>query len=211
MQITEIYQSIQGESTFAGQLCTFVRTNGCNLRCHWCDSSFSFYGGQELTLDEIVRQVDALGCGLVELTGGEPLLQRDAPALVTRLLDAGHTVLIETSGSLDIRGLDPRAILIMDVKCPGSGMADRMHWENLAALRPQDQTKFVIGDRVDYDWAVDVLQRYPHLLAGPVLFAPVFGALEPQQLAEWILADRLSVRLQLQLHKYIWHPEARGV
>jgi 7-carboxy-7-deazaguanine synthase len=148
---------------------------------------------------------------LVELTGGEPLLQKEAPLLVKNLLDAGYTVLIETSGSLDIRSMDPRAIVIMDIKCPGSGMSDAMRWENIEALRPGDQVKFVIKDRADYDWAAEVLAKYPVLSQHVVLFSPVFGVLDPRYLADWILEDGRSVHLQLQLHKYIWHPEARGV
>lgn len=211
MKINEIYQSIQGEATFAGQPCIFIRTTGCNLRCEWCDTSYAFYEGQELSLEETLGQVEAYAPRLVELTGGEPLLQKEAPALVSRLIDRGYTVLIETSGSLDIRPIDPRAILIMDIKCPGSGMSEAMCWENIPALRPSDQVKFVIKDRSDYDWAVGVLDKYPALRKQTVLFSPVFGALDPQRLAEWILEDGLPVRLQLQIHKYIWHPEARGV
>ncbi len=211
MRITEIYNSIQGESTYAGRGCTFVRTTGCNLRCRWCDSAFSFHGGEELSVDEVARRVRELDCNLVELTGGEPLLQPELPQLTRTLLDAGHTVLVETSGSLDITALDPRAVIIMDIKCPSSGMADAMRWDNIAALRPQDETKFVLGDRADFDWAAGILDRYPSLVKGAVLFAPVFGRLDPRRLADWILAAKLPVRLQLQLHKYIWDPNARGV
>lgn len=164
-----------------------------------------------MTVDAILAQVERYACHLVELTGGEPLLQKEAPLLVAKLLDGGHTVLIETSGSLDIRPMDPRAIIVMDIKCPGSGMAGTMRWDNLAALKPSDQVKFVIKDRADYDWAVEVLERYPLLNRQAVLFSPVFGTMEPRLLADWILEDGLSVHLQLQLHKYIWDPEARGV
>jgi 7-carboxy-7-deazaguanine synthase len=211
MMISEIYKSIQGESTFAGQPCVFVRTTGCNLRCDWCDSAFSFYGGREMETDEVLHRIRALGCRLVEITGGEPLLHKDIPVLVRRLLDEGYGVLVETSGSLDIRDLDPRAVLIMDVKCPGSGMAETVRWDNLDALKPADQVKFVIRNRTDYEWAREVVVR--HGLAGrlTVLFSPVFGELEPKRLAEWILQDGLPVRFQLQIHKYIWHPETRGV
>jgi 7-carboxy-7-deazaguanine synthase len=211
MRITEIYKSIQGESTYAGRPCVFIRTTGCNLRCTWCDSTFTFYGGQEMSLDEILGQVRGYHCKLIELTGGEPLLQKEAKALVHRLLDEGHTVLIETSGSLDIRGVDARAVLIMDIKCPGSGMTEAMRWENIEALKPTDQVKFVIKDRQDYLWAVEVLNRYQLPRRFTVLFSPVFGVMDPKQLAEWVLEDGLAVQLQLQLHKYIWHPEARGV
>jgi len=211
MVITEIYKSIQGESTFAGQPCVFVRTTGCNLRCGWCDSSFSFYGGQEMDPETVMSRIRSLGCRLVEITGGEPLLHNDIPVLVRRLLDENYGVLVETSGSLDIRALDPRAILIMDIKCPGSGMSEAVRWDNLEALKPTDQVKFVIRDRADYDWARETVEH--RRLAGrhTVLFAPVFGEMEPKRLAEWILQDGLSVRFQLQIHKYIWHPETRGV
>jgi 7-carboxy-7-deazaguanine synthase len=211
MKINELFYSIQGESTYAGRPCVFVRTTGCHLRCDWCDTAHAFYEGEEMALDAILEQVRAYGCPLVELTGGEPLLQRETPLLVTRLLDEGYTVLVETSGSLDIRLLDPRAIVIMDVKCPGSGMTRAMRWENLDALKPTDEVKFVIKDRADYDWAVSIMARHHLDRRCPVLFSPVFGELDPQHLAGWLLADRLPVRLQLQQHKYIWEPERRGV
>lgn len=164
-----------------------------------------------MTVDAILSRVDAHSCGLVELTGGEPLLQKETPQLISRLLDRGYRVLVETSGSLDIRPVDPRATIIMDLKCPGSGMSGTMQWENIEALRPADQIKFVIRDRTDYDWANEILDRFPALLRRVVLFSPVFGVLEPCQLADWILEDGRPVHLQLQLHKYIWDPEARGV
>ncbi len=211
MRITEIYKSIQGESTYAGQPCVFIRTTGCNLRCTWCDSAFTFYGGQEMDLEEIRARVRSYRCRLVELTGGEPLLQKESGTLVRTLANEGHTVLIETSGSLDIRGFDPRAIIIMDIKCPGSGMTDAMRWENIEALKPTDQIKFVIRDRQDYLWAAEILKQYRLLQRFTVLFSPVFGVMDPKQLAEWVLEDGLAVQLQLQLHKYIWHPETRGV
>lgn len=211
MKINEIYRSIQGESTYAGQPCVFVRTTGCNLRCEWCDTAYAFEEGQEMSLEAVLAQVKTYSCRLVELTGGEPLLQKEAPLLITKLLDRGTTVLVETSGSLDIQPIDPRAIIIMDIKCPGSGMSEAMRWENIPALKPADQVKFVIKDRADYDWAVGILKRYPTLRQQVILFSPVFGAMEPHRLAEWILEDGLLVQLQLQLHKYIWHPEARGV
>ena len=211
MKITEIYKSIQGESTFSGQPCIFVRTTGCNLRCTWCDSAFSFYGGDEMPLDEILDRIRSFQCRLIEITGGEPLLQKDSLVLVHALLDEGYQVLIETSGSLDIRPLDPRAILIMDIKCPGSGMSEAMCWKNLEHLKPTDQVKFVIKDRQDYLWSRGILDQYHLSQRLTVLFSPVYGEMDSRQLAEWILEDRLDVHLQLQLHKYIWHPEARGV
>ncbi|MEW6323836.1 MAG: radical SAM protein [Nitrospirota bacterium] len=211
MKINELFYSIQGESTHAGRPCVFIRAAGCHLRCEWCDTAYAFYEGEEMTLDEIMARVRGYGCPLVELTGGEPLLQREAPALAARLLNEGYTVLVETSGSLDIRLLDPRAIVVMDVKCPGSGMTRAMRWDNLEALKPTDEVKFVIKDRADYEWAAALVARHHLDRRCPVLFSPVFGALEPQTLAGWLLADRLPVRLQLQQHKYIWEPETRGV
>ncbi|MBI3609414.1 MAG: radical SAM protein [Nitrospirae bacterium] len=211
MKINEIYKSIQGESSYAGQPCVFIRTAGCNLRCDWCDTTYAFYDGREMSVEAVLALVETHACRLVELTGGEPLLQKEAPLLVARLSDAGYTVLVETSGSLDIRSLDPRAVVIMDIKCPGSRMSGAMRWENIPVLKPTDQVKFVIKDRADYDWAVEILERYPLLTRRVALFSPVFGAMDPRLLADWILEDGLSVRLQLQLHKYIWHPEARGV
>ena len=211
MNVNEIFYSIQGESTYAGQPCLFIRTTGCHLRCDWCDTAYAFYDGEDQSLDAILDRVRQVGCPLVELTGGEPLLQPETPALVARLLDEGFTVLVETSGSLDIRILDPRAIVIMDIKCPGSGMTGPMRWDNLDALKPTDEIKFVINDRRDYEWAVSIMNRHALDRRCPVLFAPVFGVLEPQTLAGWLLTDRLPVRLQLQQHKYIWEPETRGV
>lgn len=215
MKINELFYSIQGESTYAGRPCVFIRTTGCHLRCEWCDTAHAFYEGEEMALDAIIDRVRAYGCPLVELTGGEPLLQRDAPMLVTRLLNDGYTVLIETSGSLDIRILDPRAIVIMDIKCPGSGMTQAMHWDNLDALKPTDEIKFVVKDRTDYEWAADLVARHHLDRRCPVLFSPVFGVLDPSMLADWLLASasggRLLARLQLQQHKYIWEAERRGV
>lgn len=211
MRITEIYKSIQGESTYAGQPCVFIRTTGCHLRCTWCDSAFTFYGGQEMDLEEILARVRSYRYRLVELTGGEPLLQKESRTLVHTLANEGHTVLIETSGSLDIRDFDPRAIIIMDIKCPGSGMTDAMRWDNIEALKPTDQIKFVIKDRQDYLWATEILEQYRLLQRFTVLFSPVFGVMDSKQLAEWVLEDGLELQLQLQLHKYIWHPETRGV
>ncbi len=211
LRVTEIFHSIQGESSFAGQPCVFVRLTGCPLRCTWCDTDYAFYGGTELSLDAILAQVAAYGCPLVEVTGGEPLAQPEAFALIARLCERGHTVLVETSGAVDIAPLDARARVILDVKCPGSGMMDRMHWPNLSALTRKDEAKFVIKDRADYEWARGIVKEYGLPERSQVLFSPVFGALEPQPLAEWILADRLPVRFQLQLHKLIWDPDRRGV
>lgn len=211
LRITEIFHSIQGESSHAGQPCAFVRLTGCPLRCTWCDSEYTFSGGTDMTLEAVLAKVKAYGCPLVEVTGGEPLHQPEAFTLVTRLCDEGYEVLVETSGAIDTAPLDRRAHVILDVKCPGSGMLDRMHWPNLARLTKQDEAKFVIKDRADYDWACGIVKQYDLTARCTVLFAPVFGELDPQRLAEWILADRLPVRFQLQLHKFIWAPDMRGV
>jgi 7-carboxy-7-deazaguanine synthase len=211
LRVTEIFHSIQGESSFAGRPCVFIRLTGCPLRCTWCDTEYAFYGGTELGLDAILAQVEACGCPLVEVTGGEPLAQPAAFHLIARLCDLGHTVLVETSGAIDIAPLDRRARAILDVKCPGSGMMDRMYWPNLSALARKDEAKFVIRDRADYEWACGIVTQYELAHRTQVLFSPVFGTLDPRQLAEWILADRLPVRFQLQMHKLIWDPDRRGV
>jgi 7-carboxy-7-deazaguanine synthase len=211
MLVTEIFHSLQGESSYMGLPCVFVRLTGCALRCTWCDTAYSFHGGTPMTVDAVLDRVRAYDCRLVEITGGEPLHQADALPLITALCDEGYEVLIETSGAVSVSGVDPRARLIMDIKCPGSGMTDRMDWSNLARLRAQDQVKFVINDRADYDWAVLILKEHRLTDRCTVLFGPVFGTLEPRQLAEWVLNDRLPVRFQVQLHKYVWHPDMRGV
>jgi 7-carboxy-7-deazaguanine synthase len=211
MRVTEIFHSIQGESTYVGQPCVFVRLTGCPLRCTWCDTEYAFYGGKELTCEEVLSQVQSYACELVEVTGGEPLAQPDAVPFISALCERNHTVLLETSGAIDIAPVDERAHIILDVKCPGSGMTGRMYWPNLDRLTMKDEAKFVLVDRIDYEWAREILTQ--HTLPGrcTVLMSPVFGALDPRQLAEWVLADRLPVRLQLQLHKLIWAPDMRGV
>ena len=211
MRITEIFHSIQGESSYAGQPCVFVRLTGCPLRCTWCDTDYAFHGGQECSLEEVLEKVRAYDCRLVEVTGGEPLAQPESLPLMTRLCDAGYTVLLETSGAIDIAPVDPRVHVILDVKCPGSDMTDRMHWPNLSQLAAKDEAKFVLADRADYDWARETLARYDLANRCTVHFSPVFGSLDLRELAEWILADRLPVRFQLQMHKYIWAPDMRGV
>jgi 7-carboxy-7-deazaguanine synthase len=211
LRVTEIFHSLQGESTFAGRPCVFVRLTGCPLRCTWCDTEYAFYGGAEQSIDKIIEKVRAYGCPLVEVTGGEPLAQPDAAALLKRLCDEGFTVLLETSGALDTTSVDQRVHIILDIKCPGSGMAERMHWPNVERLRPQDEAKFVLQDRADYEWAKDAMIRYGLAERCTVLFSPVFAVLDPQHLAEWILADRLPVRFQLQMHKFVWAPDMRGV
>jgi 7-carboxy-7-deazaguanine synthase len=211
MRITEIFHSIQGESSYAGQPCVFVRLTGCPLRCTWCDTDYAFYGGHEWPIDEVLANVHTYGCRLVEVTGGEPLVQPESLLLMTRLCDAGYSVLLETSGAVDITPVDSRAHVILDVKCPGSGMTNRMHWPNLSQLAAKDEAKFVLADRADYDWAREILVRYDIANRCTVHFSPVFGSLDVRELAEWILADKLPVRFQLQMHKYIWAPDMRGV
>jgi 7-carboxy-7-deazaguanine synthase len=212
LTINEIFHSIQGESTHSGRPCVFVRLTACDLRCSWCDTPYAFSEGTKRNVEDVVREVEDYGCGLVEITGGEPLLQRDVYPLMNRLLDAGLTVMVETGGHLSIAEVPPRVIRIVDVKCPGSGESARNHWENLSLLAPHDEVKFVIRDRADYEFARDVVAR--HGLVGriaAVLFSPVHGVLASKDLAEWILEDRLQVRLQLQAHKYIWGADVRGV
>jgi len=211
MRITEIFHSIQGESTYAGRPCVFVRLTGCPLRCTWCDTEYAFYGGQDLNLEQVLQSVRQFGCPLVEVTGGEPLSQPESLVLLRGLCDQGYEVLLETSGALDTAEVDPRVHVILDIKCPGSGMTDRMHWPNVNRLAPKDEAKFVIMDRTDYEWARDVIHQYDLVSRCTVLVSPVFGSLEARQLAEWLLADRLSVRFQMQMHKYIWAPDMRGV
>ncbi len=212
LRINEIFFSIQGESTWAGRPCAFVRLTGCDLRCSWCDTEHAFHEGRTMAVEEVAAQLLGYGCDLAEVTGGEPLLQPGVYPLIARLLEAGTTVLVETSGASDVSRLDPRAIKVMDLKCPGSGESARNLWSNLEHLTPRDEVKFVIADRADYEWACAVVRR--HNLAPRVnalLMSCVFGRLEPALLAGWILADRLPVRMQLQMHKHIWAPDARGV
>ena len=212
LTINEIFHSIQGESTHAGRRCVFVRLTACDLRCTWCDTPYAFTEGRKMSVDEVVQQVDGFGCDVVEITGGEPLLQKDVYPLMQRLLHDGRTVMLETGGHLSVDAVPQGVIRVIDVKCPGSGEADKMHWPNLDQLRPTDEIKFVIKDRIDYEYARDVVAKHDLIARSlAVLFSPVHGALDPKQLAEWIIADRLEVRLQLQAHKYIWDPQTRGV
>jgi len=208
MRVTEIFHSIQGESSHAGRPCVFVRLTDCNLRCRWCDSEYTFTGGEKMSLDAVMERVRAYGCELVEITGGEPLAQAEAFELIARLCEEGFEVLIETSGSIDIVPVDRRAKIILDVKCPGSGEAAKNRWENLDALRPHDEVKFVIADRADYDFARRIVEERKLRNA---LFSPVWGEMDLKTLAEWMLADRVPARLQTQLHKHIWGAEAKGV
>ncbi len=209
--VHEIYRSIQGESTFAGLPCVFVRLTGCHLRCGYCDTPHAFLEGSIRSLDQIVEGVHELGGDLVEITGGEPLLQLEVHPLMTRLADAGKTVLLETSGAIDIVPVDPRVRVILDIKTPGSGEAAANLWSNLDRLRPTDEVKVVLCDRGDFDWAVDIVRRHRLVDRCPVLFSTAFGAVSPTELAGWILESGLPIRLQVQLHKILWDPAARGV
>ena len=208
--VNEIFKSIQGESTWAGSPCTFVRLTGCNLRCSYCDTTYAYSDGREMSGKQIVEAVNAMGPKLVAITGGEPLLQH-AHGLITLLLDKGYKVLIETNGTLPIGELDSRAVIIFDVKTPGSGMEETFDLNNLKALKETDEVKFVLVDHHDYVWAKEWITHYKLEEACTVLLSPAFGLLKPDALASWILQDNLSVRLNLQIHKYIWTPHARGV
>jgi len=209
LAVHEIFASIQGESSFAGWPCAFLRLSGCNLACSWCDTVHAAERSTPYSLEAAFDALTAFGLPLVELTGGEPLLAPELPALAARLADAGRTVLVETNGSLDISVLDPRVVAIMDIKCPGSGMADRNDYANLDRLRPRDEVKCVLADREDYLFAREVTARVRECRT--VLFSPVTGSLDPAELAAWMVADKLRARLGLQLHKIIWGPDARGV
>jgi len=212
LTVFEIYLSVQGESTHVGRPCVFVRLAACDLRCDWCDTPYAFTGGQKMSVDQVVAEVSRHTCRVVEITGGEPLLQPDVLSLMTRLVAEHFEVLLETGGHRSTEGVPPEVVTVLDVKCPGSGEAEKMHWPNLDALRPHDEVKFVVQDRVDFDYACDVVRRYRLTeRARAVLLSPVFGELQPAELTRWILDSGLPVRLQLQAHKYIWSPETRGV
>jgi 7-carboxy-7-deazaguanine synthase len=212
LTVNEIFYSVQGESTYAGKACVFVRLTACDLRCSWCDTPYAFYEGKKHDVDAVLAAVDEYDCPLVEVTGGEPLLQEDVYPLLQGLLGRGRTVLLETGGHRSTARVPDEVVTILDVKCPGSGEAGRNDWSNLDRLRPHDEVKFVIKDRDDYDYARNVIAR--HDLAKRVAaihLSPVHGVMSARTLSEWVLADRLPVRVQLQLHKYIWDPATRGV
>jgi 7-carboxy-7-deazaguanine synthase len=212
LTINEIYKSIQGESTWAGLPCVFVRLTFCDLRCTYCDTAYAFYAGTKMPLPQIVEQVLAFRCPLVEITGGEPLLQRNVLPLMAELCDLGETVLIETSGAHDISRIDSRVHRIMDLKTPDSGESHRNRYENIVHLTKRDEVKFVIGSRNDYLWSKEMIEKFDLVSrCGTVLFSPVFGRIDPREIVEWLLEDNLRVRFQLQLHKFIWSPEAKGV
>lgn len=210
--VTEIFHSIQGESTLSGRPCVFVRLSGCNLRCRYCDTSYAYEQGKEMDIEKILDHVNAYRCPLVEITGGEPLLQADTPALIYQLLEEGYEVMMETNGSLDIRAIDSRCIKVVDIKCPTSGEENSNHLENLSRLNAADQVKFVIGSREDYAYARESVSSIGSSIPPDhILFSPVSGQLDPAKLAEWMLADRLNARLHLQLHRMIWPDKERSV
>ncbi len=212
LRVTEIFYSIQGESTRAGLPCAFIRLTGCPMRCVWCDTEYAFEGGTSMEIDEVLASVGRFPCDLVEVTGGEPLAQKESRSLISRLCDGGRTVLVETGGGVTIEGVDPRAIVILDIKCPDSGESGSNLWGNLHLLKPGvDEVKFVIASRRDFDWAIRVLEERGLAGRHEILFSPAFGTVEPHDLAAWILEGRVPVRMQVQLHKVIWGSEARGV
>lgn len=211
LKINEIYKSVQGESSKAGLPCTFIRLTYCNLRCSYCDSEYAFYEGKEMEIGEILSEIKKLDCNLVEVTGGEPLFQKECIELMKGLCDEGYEVMLETGGSLPIKEVDKRVMIILDLKCPSSGMMKKNLYENVYHLKPSDELKFVIGNREDYDWAKEVVAKYNITEKCSVLFSTVFGTLNPATMVEWILQDKLNVRFQLQMHKYIWDPKTKGV
>ena len=211
LKINEIYASIQGESSHTGLPCVFIRLTGCNLRCSWCDTAYAFYDGKNLTVEETLQKVETFGLPLVEITGGEPLLQEDVYPLMETLLKKGYRVMLETSGALPIDKVPEKVIKILDIKCPGSGEEKKNHLENLKFLSSHDEVKFVLLDRADYEWSRDLLRKYDLAPSTQVLFSPVYDKLNLKDLSQWILKDRLAVRLQTQLHKVIWSKDAIGV
>ncbi|GBD91836.1 7-carboxy-7-deazaguanine synthase [bacterium BMS3Abin04] len=211
LKVNEIFFSIQGESSYAGLSCVFVRLTYCNLRCSYCDTEYAFYEGEDKSIDEIISEVKKYGCKLIEVTGGEPLVQNESLELMKKLCDEGFEVMLETSGSLPIKDVDKRVKIIMDLKCPSSKMEKKNLYENINFLKPNDEVKFVIGDREDYNWSKEIIKKYKLNDKFEILFSVVFDKLEPVTLVNWILNDKLNVRYQLQMHKYIWKPETKGV
>ena len=213
LRVTEVFRSIQGESTHAGRPCAFIRLTGCPMRCVWCDSTYTFTGGERRSIEDLLADVRAMNCRLVEVTGGEPLAQKEAFTLIRRLCDEGYEVLVETGGYVSTADVDPRAHIILDVKCPGSGEAERNHWPNLERLRAShDEVKFVIASRADWEFARDVIRRYQlEQQARAVLISPVWEQVDLQDMADWIASSGLDVRMQLQMHKQIWGADAKGV
>jgi len=211
LKVNEIFYSIQGESTYAGRRCVFIRLTGCNLRCTYCDTEYAFYDGENLSVDAIIKKVESYNCNLVEITGGEPLLQNEVHQLMHKLCDNNFTVLLETSGSLSIEQVDKRVINILDFKTPSSKMDKKNRFQNVDLLKLTDEVKFVIGSKDDYNWSKEIIQKYKLDAKVKILFSSVFGKVEHKELVEWILEDNLNVRYQLQMHKYIWDPNKTGV
>ncbi|MCX8031078.1 MAG: radical SAM protein [Thermodesulfovibrionales bacterium] len=212
MRVCEIFLSIQGESSFVGLPCIFVRMTGCNLRCSYCDTTYAYTEGFYISEEELIEKIESYGVNLVEITGGEPLIQaKEVISLIDRLIKKRFKVLIETNGSVDIQGINPQAIIIMDIKTPGSGMHEKMHFTNLKHLKKDDEIKFIITDKKDYEWSKEIIFSFDLLNKNKILMSPAYGILRPQLLADWIIKDRLFIRLNLQIHKYIYGPEKRGV
>lgn len=211
LKINEIFKSIQGETTFQGVPSLFIRTTGCNLRCKWCDTEYAYHEGTDHTVEEILKIVDKYSCKYVAITGGEPLIHKETPILAEHLIRSGYKVLVETGGSMDISVLHPDILKIVDIKCPSSGMTEKMFWQNLGHLSKQDEVKFVIADYEDYLWGKSIIETYKLSGMCTILLSPAFGLLDPKVLAAWIINDNLPVRLQLQMHKYIWGPDVKGV
>jgi 7-carboxy-7-deazaguanine synthase len=211
LKVAEIFRSVQGESSYSGLPCGFVRLAGCNLRCRYCDTAYAREGGEEMALDDIVEQITTMGPNLAEITGGEPLLQSETPALAEALLQKGRRVLVETNGTMDISVLPKAVIRIMDIKCPSSGESHQVRWDNLWRLTPEDEVKFVIADRHDYEWAKGILRERFDRRGSKILMSVVFGELLPRNLVQWMLEDGLEARFQIQLHRYIWPQESRGI
>ena len=211
MKICEIFSSIQGESSYAGFPCTFVRLTGCNLRCTYCDTQYAYSEGSELSEEDIISRVSNAGFNLVEITGGEPLLQKEVYPLIKRLIEEGYTVLVETNGSQSIRDIDRRAVVILDIKTPGSGMHEEMDLSNLDNIKNKDEVKFVITGSADYEWSKDIIHKFRLANRSGILLSPAYGILAPKDLAKWMLQDRIKARLNLQIHKYMFDPAKRGV
>lgn len=211
LKVNEIYYSIQGESSNAGLPCIFIRLTYCNLRCAYCDTEYAFYEGKDYSIEEIISEIKKYNCNLVEITGGEPLVQEGAYELMQQLCDTGYEVMLETGGSLPIETVDRRVKIIMDLKCPSSKMVLKNRYENIMFLKPKDEVKFVIGNREDYEWTKGIIREYSLNDRCHILISPVFGEIQPAELVEWILDDNLEVRFQLQLHKFIWEPGKKGV
>ncbi len=211
LKVNEIFYSIQGESTYAGERCVFVRLTGCNLRCTYCDTEYAFYDGEDLSIDAIIKKVKSYNCNLVEITGGEPLLHNEVHSLMEKLCDDNFRVMLETSGSLSIENVDERVINVLDFKTPSSKMGKKNDFINVAFLKPIDEVKFVIGSRADYRWSKTIIEKYQLDEKVTILFSSVFGEIEHEELVNWILEDKLNVKYQLQMHKYIWDPDKTGV